>query len=309
MFFNSPNIRKNHLIRWAKNRQIELPLNPDEIENVTKLDLRFKGINKLPKEIDCLINLVEIDAEFNELAELPWEFGKLRKLVYINLGHNKFTDIPGIICKNTLIESLNFEANNIKKLSPVITNLSDLKYFNLSFNLLTELPSEFGHLKHLVSLNIACNNLSSLPSSFNKMYNLTDLKIWKNQFGEVPEILKEMPNLQKVDLDIDELKINNQFIQAVIYGDVNLAKRYLSLGANVNYSWQNYKNYAFTNALFEARSLDMVKFLLDSGADITVKREKKQLESDKPVEFETFLTKKHPPEIMKYLKSVNLLAK
>jgi hypothetical protein len=309
MFWNSPNIREKHLISWAKSHKIELPQNPDELKNVSKIDLRFKGLDKLPKEIDCLPNLVEIDAEFNELAELPWEFAQLKKITNINLGHNKFTDIPGMICKHTQIESLNFEANYIKKLTPVIANLSSLKYFNLSFNLISDLPSDFGHLSHLVYLNIACNNLSSLPSSFIKLYNLAELKIWKNQFNETPDFLKEMPNLKKVDLVIDETKINNQFIQAVIYGDVALTEKYLALGADINYRWSNYNNYSFTNALFEAKSVEMVKLLLNRGSDITLKREKIATNNDKPVEFETFLTKKHSPDVLKYLKSINLIAK
>ena len=79
MFFNSPNARKKHLIGWAKDYKIELPSKPEELENVKILDLRLKGINKLPKEIDCLPNLVEIQAGFNNLAELPWEFGHFKK--------------------------------------------------------------------------------------------------------------------------------------------------------------------------------------------------------------------------------------
>ncbi len=313
MFFYSTDSPEKKLLRWFKNLKIEFPSNNEELEKLQVLDIKLKDIKNIPKEISCLSNLREIHAEFNELSELPWEFAHLKNLKSINFSHNKFTDVPGVICQLVQLEELNMESNSIKKISPVIANLSNLKDLNLSFNHINELPSEIGHLKHLEKLNVAANNLTELPSSMHKLYNLTELKLWKNFIKEIPEFIKELPNLKNIVLEIETEKIDQQLITSVINDDIEKVEKLLSIGANVNYKWQNYGAYPFTNCLFEAHSIEMIKLLLGKGADPNVKREVlksssiKIWESDKSSnEYETFLTKKHPLEISKYIKSLNL---
>jgi hypothetical protein len=54
----------------------------------------------------------------------------------------------------------------------------------------------------------------------------------------------------------------------------------------------------------------MIKFLLDNGADVTISRTVKKIEGDKnpeKIEQETFLTRKHPSDIIKFLKSIQLI--
>ncbi len=313
MLFESLFSREKSLIRWAHNNKIELPDKADELAKVEKLDFRLKGIEKLPKEINCLPNLVEIHGEFNKLTDLPWEFAQLKKLRILNFDHNKFSDVPGVICQLTSLEKLSFESNNIKKVTPLIANLVDVIDLNLSFNNITELPSEFSHLKHLVHLNLSANKVHELPANFDKLYNLTELKIWKNEFTEIPQLLKEMPNLKTIESVSDETKINQLLISAVISDDVNKVEKLFLLGADINYKWLNYMNLPFTTPLFEARSVDMVKLLLEKGADVHLKRDIiksgtiKVWESEKK-DHETFLTKKHNPEIAKYLKTLPGLA-
>ncbi len=85
------------------------------------------------------------------------------------------------------------------------------------------------------------------------------------------------------------------------------------MGADVNHKWLNYGNLPFTTALFEAHSIEMIQLLLKNGADPNIKRETAKTSSIKVWEsekasggFETFLTKKHPIEITKFLKTLNL---
>jgi len=312
MFFESVNSRKKHLISWAKDRKIDMPVKPEELEQVLKLDLRLKGITKLPKEIDSLPNLVEINGAFNELTELPWEFGHLKNLKNIDFSHNKLTDIPGVICQIANLETLKLESNSIKKISPVIANLENLIDLNLSFNQINDLPTEFGHLKHLIKLNLAANNLSSLPSSMHRLYSLTEIRLWKNNITEIPDFVKELPNLKTIELETDTAKINQQLVHASINNDLQKAEKLLLLGADINYKWLNYGNLPFTTPLFEAHSVEMIKFLIEHGADTSIKREIirstssiKVWESDKKtVDFETIFTKKHPAEVAKFIKTL-----
>jgi len=313
MFFNSPDFHKKNLLKWAKNHKIDFPSTPEELEHLQVLDVRLKGLTKLPKEINCLTGLLEINLEFNQLSELPWEFANLKKLKIINLCHNKFVDVPGVICHLPSIEVLNMESNSIKKITPVIAQLESLIELNFSFNHLNELPEEIGHLKHLVRLNLAANNISQLPSSMHKLYNLVELKLWKNNITELPDFIKELPNLKIVELETDIGKINQQLIAASINDDMLKAELLITMGADVNHKWLNFGNLPFTTPLFEARSIEMIQLLLKHGANPNLKRELpkptsiKVWESEKNSSgFETFLTKKHPVEIAKFIKTLNL---
>jgi len=279
------------------------------------LDVRLKSLSKLPKEINCLTGLVEINLEFNDLSELPWEFAQLKKLKVINLGHNKFVDLPGVICQLPQVEVLNMESNSVKKISQVVANLESLIDLNFSFNHLNELPEEIGHLKHLIKLNVAANNLSELPPSMHRLYSLAELKIWNNKIKEIPDFIKDLPNLKLIEIESDTGKINQQLIAASINNDTLKAEKLIAMGADVNHKWLNYGNLPFTTALFEARSVDMIQLLLKNGADPNLKRELpksstiKVWESEKSsAGYETFLTKKQPVEIAKFLKTLNLQA-
>ena len=308
LFFLSTQGRPKQLISWAKNYKVELPSKPEEIENVTRLDLSNKGLVKLPKEIDCLKNLTEFYCQGNELTELPWEFGHLKKLKTINLSHNRLIDVPGVICQLSSIENLKIGSNFIKKLSPVIANLTNLVNLDLSFNNISDLPQEISHLSHLVNLDISANNLSSLPASFTKLYNLAELKLWKNKMTEIPELLKEMPNLKSIIFETNQELINQNLILAALANNTERASKLILLGADVNYKWPNFHHHSFSTALFASKTIEMVELLLNNGADINMKREiiKPGAKENAEPEYETFLTKKQPAELAKYLKTLNL---
>ncbi len=312
MLFNLTIKKQKNLIRWAKHLGIEFPERIEELNQVKKLTARQKGITQIPREIKFLENLEEIDLEYNNITEIPWEFGALKKLKVINLAHNRLADIPGVICKNTQILSLNLEGNLIKKVPAIIANLINLEWLNLAFNQITEIPTEFKYLASLKYLDLAGNQLTELPSSFSKLPSLEELKLWENAFDEIPKELEKISTLKKIETEIDRERINRLFIESVVIDDITAARRYLSLGADVNYRWQGFENQEYTTALFEAKSVEMVKFLIENGADVNASRAVKKSESfifwdTEKVETETFLTKKHSAEISKYLKSIKLI--
>jgi hypothetical protein len=58
LFFSpSPDKRKKELASWARAYKIDALYNFTAFESVTSLDLSFKQLDKLPKQIDCLPNL------------------------------------------------------------------------------------------------------------------------------------------------------------------------------------------------------------------------------------------------------------
>jgi hypothetical protein len=303
--------RQNDLIRWAKKNKIDMPHQSKELSKVTVLDIGHRDITKIPKEIDCLPNLEELIACNNKINELPWEFAHLKKLRVLDLGFNKFYDVMGVICQLPELEELNLEGNQIKKLSPVIANLINLKELNLFFTHLNELPSEIGSLRHLTKLDLSANSLSSLPSSFSKLYNLVEIELWMNNFEHLPEVINSLPNLKKVEFTYDMHKLNQKLIVAAMCDHVLLAETLLDKGADVNYKVADFDEFSFTAPLFEARSLDMVKLLISKGADLNMTREITRAAkflfwntSKTTTKTESFLTKRHDPEIAKYLKTL-----
>jgi len=312
ILFNVTRKRQKSLINWAKHHEIEFPSEPEELEKVTHLSMRFRGIQQLPREIKFLTNLEEIDASYNYISEIPWEFGVLKKLKRINFSHNRLPDIPGVICRHTPLISLNLEGNLIRKVPAIIANLINLETLNLAFNEISDIPAEFKYLVSLKELDIAGNQLAALPASFSKLPSLQEIKIWRNLFDQLPKELEKIPTLKIIENEVDNVRINKLFIQAVKFDDIIAARKYLSLGADVNYRWEGFENQQFTTALFEAKSVEMVKFLLENGADVNVARVIKKSESfifweSEKQETETFLTKKHPAEITRYLKSIKLI--
>ncbi|MGC8802888.1 MAG: leucine-rich repeat domain-containing protein, partial [Bacteroidales bacterium] len=199
-----------------------------------------------------------------------------------------------------------------RKVPAIIANLINLETLNLAFNEISEIPSEFKYLVSLKELDIAGNQLATLPPSFSKLPSLQSIKIWRNLFEQLPKELEKIPTLTIVENEVDVPRVCQLFIEAVKFDDIIAARKYLALGADVNYRWEGYENQQFTTALFEAKSVEMVKFLIENGADVNVARIIKKSESfifweSEKQETETFLTKKHSAEITRYLKSINLL--
>ncbi len=310
LFSNSPEKRKKELIRWAHSYKIDALYDVNTIDQITRLELNSKQIDKLPKQIDCLVNLEILDLGNNNLSNLPWEFGNLKNLKWLNLGYNKLQEISGVVCQLTNLEFLNFEANLLKKVNLSISNLKLLKELNLFANRIVDLPDEIGSLSHLVRFNLALNQLCDLPASFSKLYNITTLELWLNKFELVPDVISKLPNLTDLYSVVDPEKLNKTLIWSVIGDNVCLVEKLIFYGADVNFEHEEIENHFFTTPLFEAKSIDMINLLLSKGADPNLKREivkhvaSKNGEERRPTgKFETFLTKKHPKEIQKFIKS------
>jgi len=301
-------------IKWAKNNKIFVSNDPKEIFEQKKLDFKNKSISKLPSEICALTNLEELDLTCNHLTALPKDFSKLENLVSLKLGSNNFDEVSSAIFNLKKLESLDFESNQIKTMPKEIGNLTNLIHLSFYHNQLHQVPEELGNLTQLKELDLSSNSLTHLPATIGKLIHLVYLNIWSNKIEDVPEAIKALPHLKDFELHISQSNLNRKLIEAVVKDNVKLAETLIKIGADVNFKWQGYDKYEFTNALFEAKSLDMVKLLLIAKADPNTKRERtksisiKVWEDDRHSgEFETFLNKQHALEVTKYLKSIGLI--
>lgn len=323
------------LLKWTKSLNLMFVKEPEDVFKLEKLDLKLKDIKKVPKSIGLFQNLTHLDLRYNRIEELPSEFSALKNLKSLFLTGNKLTKFPHAITEMTNLEELRIGNNPIEKLPSFVGDMKSLKSFDVHYCKLSSLPDEIGnltkleelnagantisniplsicHMRELRKLNLWSNLISELPEEMCEMENLTELLVWSNKLTRIPDCIKKLPNLKEVELNVNQDKINSKMIQAVKDDETAMVSELLTIGANVNYKSDNCAGYNFTTALFEAKSLNMVKLLIEKGADPHIKREKKgtatikvwENDSQSSGQFETFLTRKHPLEIAKFVKGL-----
>lgn len=315
LFSKSPEQKLKKVIAWIRSLKINVSFNPDEIKGIAKLDLSFRGIAKLPEEIGFLENLTDLNLSNNELKKLPKELAKLANLRSLNLGYNLFTAVPDEVFHLHYLERLNMEANHIKSIPSSIGDLTNLRYVNFFANQISTLPADFCKLKEITNLNMALNQLSKLPAAFENLVNITELELWLNKFELIPEVVSKLPKLHDLYNSFDTDKLNKALIMAVFSNNLQLAEKLIFHGADVNFRLNGFRSQLFTTPLFEAKSPEMIQFLLKKGADPNLRREiikyvfskNGNEEIRKTGKFETFLTIRHPEMLEKYIKSLNII--
>ncbi|GAB4286415.1 MAG: hypothetical protein Kow0068_12000 [Marinilabiliales bacterium] len=284
------------------------------LSHLTELDASNNYLENLPEGIAYCFNLKILNIRRNNLNKIPEFISKLKYLEELYLGGNSISEIPENITELKNLKKLYIPNNKLDNLPEFIGNLEHLEELVLSGNKITKLPDSIGKLKNLKKLDLFLNKLIKLPDSFIQLTNLEELNLWNNEFDEIPEITSKMPSLKNIDININQKQLNKMLIEAVRDDDVSTCEHYIKMGADVNYKCEDSPGYNLTTPLFEAKSVDMIKLLLDNNADVNIKREKrgevsiKVWESDKSSgETETFLSKAHKPEIKEYLKKINLI--
>jgi hypothetical protein len=182
---------------------------------------------------------------------------------------------------------------------------------------LTELPDDIGFLTKLQELNLCLNKLSTLPDTMEYLKELRDLNLRSNNFKQVIEKVKTLPYLTDVDLLAENKQLNNKLIEYVKNENIIDARQVIENGANVNYKQYNFDQTQFTTALFEAKSIAIIKLLLSCQADPFIERKIGVKETIKVWEtkgdgenkYENFLTKKHPYQLAKFVKSLKIKSK
>ena len=315
LFSSSPEQKLKKVIAWIRSLKINVSLNPDEIKNMSKLDLSFRGITKLPDEIGYLENLTELNLSNNNLQKLPKDLNKMTNLRSLNLGYNLFTNMPEVIFHFRQLEILNMEANLIKHIPSAIGNLTNLASLNLFANQISVLPQEFCSLSKLERLNMALNQLSKLSASFENLSNIVELELWLNKFELIPDVVSKLPKLQDLYNSFDTEKLNKALIMAVFSNNLQLAGKLIFHGADVNFKLKGFRSQLFTTPLFEVKSSEMIDLLLKNGADPNLKREvikyvfskNGKEEIRKTGKFETFLTIRHSEKVEKHIKGLHII--
>ncbi|WP_427158351.1 leucine-rich repeat domain-containing protein [Aliinostoc sp. HNIBRCY26] len=174
-------------------------------DNVTELDLSFKGLTTLPPEIGQLTNLQTLFLWGNQLSSLPPEIGKLVNLQSLELSSNQLSSLPPEIVQLVNLQSLELSSNQMSSLPPEFRKLVNLQTLDLRFNQLSSLPPEIGKLVNLQSLNLYNNQLSSLPPEIGKLVNLQTLHLQENQLSSLPPEIGKLVNLQTLHLQENQL--------------------------------------------------------------------------------------------------------
>jgi len=137
------------------------------LSGITRLDLSYKDLRRLPNEISLLTSLKSLKLNGNDLSCLPDEIGKL-PLETLLLGDNFLRKVPRVVFQITSLKVLDLNDNGIRKLS-----------------------HDIALLKNLETLYISYNKLMFLNSSIAKI-DLLQLTVWDNCFEKVPKVFETL---------------------------------------------------------------------------------------------------------------------
>ena len=183
-------------------------LKDDEYEvdrqgRVRKLNLYFKELRGIPKEIKNFKNLQELDLGYNEIPKI--ELHELKSLKKLTLEYNKIKRIEGLEGLNQL-EILNLFGNSIQKING-LEDLDSLKKLDLGKNPLS--PEDAKILKKGGAINAVkyCKNIRTVAI----------LKELKDEFGfwelitpkDVEFVIKE---LEKRNLEMEKKNFNDVIV-------------------------------------------------------------------------------------------------
>jgi Leucine-rich repeat (LRR) protein len=187
---------------------------PKEISKLKYLEDLFLTNNKLtslPKEIGSLKNLRHLSLGANKLTSLPKEIGKLKNLSFLDLSYNKLTSLPKETSNFKNLWFISLYSNNLTSFPKDIINLKNLRHLNLGINKLSSIPKEIGNLKKIDVLNLSGNNLTSIPKEIGNIRELMHLFLFNNKLTSLPKEIINLKNLNKLYLtDNPNLKYINR---------------------------------------------------------------------------------------------------
>jgi hypothetical protein len=156
---NFPGVYRGYLVNKGHVRALQIfgdPLNK-EYKN-------FRGIFKLPDNLDDLSELKILSVRSTNMESLPKCIGNLKKLFLIDL-----------------------DFNNIATLPESIGGLENLQYLYLIYNQLVSLPNSIGNLSKLKDIHLIKNKLKKIPESF-KYLNCNGIRLIDNPLVSLSNI-------------------------------------------------------------------------------------------------------------------------
>ncbi len=220
-------------------------------DTILKLDLKYKVLTEIPKEVFEFKNLEELDLSHNNITKLPKKLKKLKKLKKIYISHNAISNI-NVLFKLKNIEVFRADDNKLDGLSPKIIKWKKLN--ELVYSGLSTIPDNLWKMHNLKTLRLWNGTLTALPAGVGNLTNLTTLCVRGNQIDNLPKELFELKNLSYLSL------ISNKFTQLPAGVETLPAINYLGIGRNPIAT--------FNLDLGKIRSLQMLA-CFDTGADAT----------------------------------------
>ena len=179
----------------------------------TGLDLRSRGLTKLPPEIGQLTNVKWLGLSHNQLTILPPEIGQMTSLTWLDLTGNQLTALPSEIGKLVGLGTLDLSGNQLTSVPPEIGQLVSLRQLDLRFNRLTTLPHEIGSLISLEILYLSDNQIATLPPVISRLTRLEVLDLDINRLGELPSEISQLTQLTWLDLRDNLLPIPPEILE------------------------------------------------------------------------------------------------
>jgi small GTP-binding protein len=197
--------RKLTKLDLSYRQMTRLPSGIGELENLRELDLSYNQLTKLPCEIGEFKNLTTLDLSYNQLTKLPSEIGELESLTEFDLSNNKITQLPSEITELKNLTELDLSHNHLTQLPQKFGKLESLSRLYLSYNQLVQLPAGIEELEKLTKLNLSYNQLTQLPPEIGKLKNLLKLYLSYNNLTQLPSEIRELKNLLKLYLSYNNL--------------------------------------------------------------------------------------------------------
>ena len=163
-----------------------------------RLDLKWQGLEALPRAVRYLPTLREIDAGDNRLAAVPPEVADVFMLERLRLGNNRLEGLPAALGRLRGLRVLHIDGNRLDRLPEAVPALTELQILNLADNRLTALPEGVAALDRLHTLWLHGNPLATLPGAFAALPSLSFLHLGGAPWATPPPVIYEMPALREL---------------------------------------------------------------------------------------------------------------
>src|ERR1700677_2436862 len=136
--------------------------NQDSVNIIIRvLNVRYRQLQTVPKELSQLANLQRLDLSNNQLHIIPKELGQLASLQELYLPNNQLQTIPKELGQLASLRRLDLSNNQIQTIPKELGQLASLQTLYLYNNQLQTIPKELGQLASLRYFRLD-NNLKNV---------------------------------------------------------------------------------------------------------------------------------------------------
>ncbi|AVM75387.1 leucine-rich repeat domain-containing protein [Magnetospirillum gryphiswaldense] len=134
-----------------------------DLDEVVELDVRDRGLRRLPEDLGRLRKLRILDVTKNQLDVLPDTLGDLVELRSLHAFRNNLTALPSSIGRCRHLTFLDVDSNPLQTLPAELVQLTALEALDFSRTQVTTLPSGLENLPiHWLALSRLPDNADSI---------------------------------------------------------------------------------------------------------------------------------------------------